>query len=200
MSEHIIACQKEVSLYRTKDIQEKIARLYAHVFLFLQKTMKWYLKKPRHKLQTAFREDFYKSFEDMILNIQELSQDVRRAANLSSMAELRQIGLNTEKTLDEVRFGNYDAMLSSERAIREQAETKHEVELLRLDLRKYGEMMRQLAVEKTRRIEEFDNRLFLEIRIGNNTRQQLLWDVQRDADDRKSRILRRLAWKSLFDV
>jgi len=136
----------------------------------------------------------------MILNIQELSQDVRRAANLSSMAELRQIGLNTEKTLDEVRFGNYDAMLSSERAIREQAETKHEVELLRLDLRKYGEMMRQLAVEKTRRIEEFDNRLFLEIRIGNNTRQQLLWDVQRDADDRKSRILRRLAWKSLFDV
>lgn len=157
--------------------------------------MKWYLKKPRHKFQTAFREDYYKRFEDMILNIQELSQDVRRAANLSSMAETRQIGLIADRTLEEVRTGHYDAMLSNDRVLREQAETKYEIEQLRLDMQENAAMMKQLVLGRAQRIEEFENRLFLEIKIGNNTRQQLLWEVERNAEDTKSRILGKLASK-----
>lgn len=187
ISVHIVACEKEVSLYRTKDMQDKIGLLYAHVFLFLEDTMKWYQKKPRHKLGDAFRENFYEHFEDMILNIQDLSRDVLRQANLSSMAETRQIGLIADRTLEELRIGQFDARLSTDRVRREQAEVKYQVEQLRLDLRGYGEEMRQLALDRTQRIEQFDNRLFLEIRIGNGARQQLLWDAERDAINRRPR-------------
>jgi hypothetical protein len=59
--------------------------------------MKWYLKKPRLKLRDAFRENFYEQFDDMIVTIQDHSRDVLREANLSSMAETKQIRLTVEE-------------------------------------------------------------------------------------------------------
>jgi hypothetical protein len=105
------------------------------------------------------------------------------------MAETRHIGLIADRTLEEVRTGHYDAMLSNDRVLREQAETKYEIEQLRLDMQENAAMMKQLVLGRAQRIEEFENRLFLEINIGNNTRQQLLWEVERNTEDRKSRIL-----------
>jgi len=168
-------------------MQEKVALLYAHVFLFLQDTMKWYQKKPKYKIQDALRENFYEHFEDIILNIERLSRDVLREANLSSMAETRQIGVTADRTLEQVRTGQFDARLSMNRVSQEQAEVKYQLEQLRLDLQGYGEEVRQLAFNRAQRIEEFDRKLFFGIRIGNSARQQLLWDAERDADDRRSR-------------
>jgi hypothetical protein len=182
---HVIACEKEVSLYCTKGMQEKVALLYAHVFLFLQDTMKWYQKKPKYKLRDAFRENFYEHFEESTINIEKLSLDVLREANLSSMAETRQIGLTTNRTLDQVKTGQVDARLSMDRVSREQAEVKYQLEQLRLDLQGYGEEVRQMGLERVKRIEEFDIKPFLV--IGNSSRQQLLWVAERNVDERRSR-------------
>ena len=77
-------------------------------------------EEPRLKLRDALRENFYDQFEDMIVTIQDLSRDVLREANMSSMAGTRQIRLTTEETLDELRLGQADARLSMDGVSRKQ--------------------------------------------------------------------------------
>ena len=74
--------------------------------------MKWYLKKPRLKLRDAFRETFYEQFEDTIGVIQDCSKDVLREANLSSMAETKQIGSTVEDIRKQLRLDQIDGRLS----------------------------------------------------------------------------------------
>ena len=166
-------------------MQEKIALLYAHVFLFIEDTMKWYLKKPRLKLRDAFRENFYDQFKDMIVNIQELSKDVFREANLTSMAETRQIRLTTEETLEEFRLVQIDGRLSKDSISREQAEIKRQIELLRLEIQREGEERRQLDLNGPHWMESFRNNLFSQVATG--VRQELLGMAQKAMNDRSSR-------------
>jgi hypothetical protein len=162
-------------------MQEKIALLYAHVFLFLEDTMKWYQKKPRLKLRDAFRENFYDQFEEMIVNIQDLSRDVLREASLSSMAETRQVRLTTDHTLVELRLGQVDTRISIDGMNRKQSEVKHQLEQLRLDVQREGEERRQLEINGPRWLEEFRNSLFSQIASG--VRQELMGVAQKALDE-----------------
>jgi len=168
-------------LHTTQAMQEKVALLYAHVFLFLEDTMKWYQKKPRLKLRDSFRENFYDHFEEAILNIQEFSRSVLREANLSSMAETRHVRLTTDDVIVELRLGQVDNRLSMDGASREQAEIKHQLEQLSLDVRKDGEERRQLEINGPEWIEEFRNSLFSQIASG--VRQELLGVAQKALGD-----------------
>jgi hypothetical protein len=163
-------------------MQEKIALLYSHVFLFLEDTMKWYLKKPRLKLRDSFRENFYHQFEDMIVAIQDHSRNVLREANLISMAETRQIRLTVEKTLEGLRLGEVDGRLSTDSNSREQAELKRQNEQLRLEVQREKEERRQLELNGIQWMEAFRNNLFSQIATG--VRQELLGVVQKVMDDR----------------
>lgn len=182
---HIVACEKEVRLHQTKAIQEKIALLYAHVFLFLGDTMKWYLKKPRLKLRDAFRENFYEQFEDVIVTIQDHSRAILREANLSSMARTKQIGLSVEEILAEVKLGNADGRLSLDRVSREQAEIQHRINQLRLEMQREGEERRQLELNSPQWMEAFRNKLASQIASG--IRHELLGIAQEALDNRHSR-------------
>lgn len=162
-------------------MQEKIALLYAHVFLFLEDTMKWYQKKPRLKLRDAFRENFYDHFEDMIVNIQGLSRDVLREANLSSMAETRHVRLITDDTLMELRLGQVDHRLSMDGVSRKQAEIKHQLEQLRLDVQRDGDERRELEINGPQWLEDFRNSLFSQIAGG--IRQELMGVAQKVLED-----------------
>ncbi|KAF8846683.1 hypothetical protein BDZ45DRAFT_608575, partial [Acephala macrosclerotiorum] len=185
ISVHVVACEKEVRLHQTKAIQEKIALLYAHVFLFLGDTMDWYLKKPRLKLRDAFRENFYEQFEDLIVTIQDHSKDVLREANLSSMAETKQIRKTTEDILKEFRSAQVDGRLSIDEVSREQAEIKHRIEQLRLEMQREGEERRQLQLDGPQWMEAFRNNLSSQIATG--IRQELLSVAKRALDDRRLR-------------
>jgi hypothetical protein len=171
ISVHVLACEKEVRLHRTKAMQEKIVKLYAHVFLYLEDTMEWYQKRSRTHLREAFRQNFSDKFEDTIVNIQNLSLDVLREANVTSMAETRQIRLTAEETLVEVKFGHMDARLSMDGVVRKLAEMEYQNEQLRLELQREAEERRQLELNKTLRLEEFRNSLVAQ--IGTGMRQEL---------------------------
>ncbi|KAE9365611.1 hypothetical protein N431DRAFT_519116 [Stipitochalara longipes BDJ] len=181
ISVHVVACEREVMLHPTKAVQEKVALLYAHVFLFLEDTMKWYQKKPRLKLRDSFRENFYDHFEETIINIQDLSRDVLREANLSSMAETRHVRLTTDDTIVELRLGQIDSRLSMDGVSRGQADIKHQLEQLRLDVQKDGEERRQLELNGPKWIEDFRNSLFSQIASG--VRQELLGVAQKALED-----------------
>src|SRR5690349_24738863 len=129
---------------------EKIANLYAHIFLYLQDTMEWYQKRVRSHIRDAFRQNFFDKFESTIVNIQNLSQDLLREANVSSMAEIRQVRLTTEETLDEVKFGQFDTRLSMDKVSRELAEIKFQYEQLQLAQQREAEERRQLQINESK--------------------------------------------------
>ncbi|KFX93903.1 hypothetical protein O988_06577 [Pseudogymnoascus sp. VKM F-3808] len=186
MSAHIVACEKEVRLHQTKAIQEKIALLYAHVFLFLEDTMKWYLKKPHLRFRDSFRQNFFdQEFKDMIITIQDHSEIVQREARLISMAETKQIKLMGEETLERLRLGLVDERLSTDSNSREQAELKRQNEHLRLEVQREKEEKRQLELNGTYYMEAFCNNLFSQIAIG--MRQELVGVVQKSLDDTRFR-------------
>lgn len=162
-------------------MQEKIALLYAHVFLFLEDTMKWYLKKPHLRLRDSLRQNFYHQFEDMIVTIQDQSKIVQREANLIMMAEMRQIRL----TVEELRLGQVDERLSTNSSIREQAELKRQNEHLRLEVQREREERMQLELNSPNWMEDFRNNLFSQIATG--VRQELLGVVQKSIDDARFR-------------
>ena len=164
-------------------MQEKIALLYSHVFLFLEDTMKWYLKKPRLKLLDSFRENFYSQFEDMMVTIQDQSRDVLHEANLISMAETKQTRLTVEKTLEGLRLGRVDERLSTDSNSRERAELKRQNEQLQLEMQKEREERKQLELDGNQRMEAFCNNLLSQIATG--VRQELLGVVRKVLDDRQ---------------
>ncbi|EPE33341.1 hypothetical protein GLAREA_06353 [Glarea lozoyensis ATCC 20868] len=187
ISVHIEACEREVRLHRTKSMQEKIVKLYAHVFLYLEDTMEWYQKRSRTHFREAFRQNFNDKFESTIVNIQNLSLDVLREANVSSMAETRQIRLTAEETLDELKFGQMDARLSLDSVARKLAEMEYQNKQLRLELRREAEERQQLELNKTMRLEEFRNSLVSQIgtgmrheleRVAQNMVNDGIWDVR----------------------
>jgi hypothetical protein len=186
ISVHVVACEKEARLHRTKSMQEKIVKLYAHIFLYLEDTMEWYQKRSRTHFREAFRQNFNDKFESTIVNIQNLSLDVLREANVTSMAETRQIRLTAEETLDELKFGQMDARLSLDSVARKLAEMEYQNKQLRLELRREAEERQQLEFNKTIRLEEFRNSLVSQIgtgmrheleRVAQNMLTDGIWDV-----------------------
>lgn len=147
--------------------------------------MRWYLKKPRLKLRDAFRENFFEQFEDMIVTIQDHSKAVLREANLTSMAETKQIRVTTEDILHEVRIGQIDGRLSVDEVSREQAEIKHRIEQLRLEMQREGEERMELELNGPRWMEAFRNNLATQIATG--IRQELLGVAEKALDGRRSR-------------
>jgi len=147
--------------------------------------MKWYLKKPRLKLRDAFRETFYEQFEDTIGVIQDCSKDVLREANLSSMAETKQIGSTVEDIRKQLRLDQIDGRLSRDRASRENAEIKHRVEALRLEFLREQEERKLLELNSAQRLEDFCKNLFSQIATG--IRQELLRVAEDTLEERRLR-------------
>lgn len=97
--------------------------LYAHVFLFLNDTMDWYLKKGRQRLRDSFNERFFDHFQDEIENISRKSEVIKRKATQSSAAEVRVIRLELEELRRDIRIGLTGSY-------RQDAEDKHQRQAL----------------------------------------------------------------------
>lgn len=188
MSAHIIACGKEVRLHQTKVLHEKIALLYAHVFLFLEDIMKWYLtvEITLLRLRNSFRQTFNQQLEDMVVTIQDHSIMVQREANLISIAETRQsrltvedirskvgdISLTAGDTLEELKLAQVDRRLSTESNSREQADLKRENERLRQEVQREREKRLQLELNGPHWMEVFRSDLVSQVATG--VRQELV--------------------------
>lgn len=101
-------------LYRTDEMKDAVASLYAHVLLFLQQAVKWYNVGPAGRALTALFKPFELSYQDTVEQIMLCTQAIDDIASISSKVEIREI----------------KALLQGERSRLEERETKlHEMQL-----------------------------------------------------------------------
>lgn len=118
ISEHVVECETELRLFQTEDMQKKVADLYAHVFLFLNDMMDWYMQKRRSRFVDSFNEKFFQKFEAEIENIRRKSDLIKRRATQNIAAEIRVGRLTAEGIQQDIRVG-------LEGVLRKQAEQEH---------------------------------------------------------------------------
>lgn len=178
-----MACEKELEIYKTGDMQKKVANFYAHVFLFLQDTMEWYLKKQRTKVLDAFREDFFTHFEDEINNIKRFSTEIQREAHRCAMGETRSIRLTAERIEDIINTGQADLRLALDGLSRENADIKHDQRVLLREIERDRDERLRLQTELPQRVIEMEHELLTRL-IGTNMFRQLKGVAQDFIDNR----------------
>ncbi|KAL9614467.1 MAG: hypothetical protein Q9167_001070 [Letrouitia subvulpina] len=97
------ACAKDCSMYPTQAMQQGIADLYAHIFLFLKNVIDWYLKTSIKRALASLNEDFYRRFEDEISNIKWISSNINRKADHGARSETRYTRLTVENFQEDTR-------------------------------------------------------------------------------------------------
>lgn len=110
IGKHVTACIKEADMFKTEAMKVQLANLYAHIFLFLQDVMKWYMKKSQRRFLDAFRGDFYDEFKEQIEGILEMSREIKRESDIGSKAEIRSIRLFSEEMSE--KFARFSAEMA----------------------------------------------------------------------------------------
>ena len=98
MTEAVQSCVKEAGLFETDVMKHNIAFLYAHIFAFLQRAVRWFTDKSRKRVLASLKEDFWDRFEKEIENIKNISLLVSREAQHASHAEVRYVRMQMEKS------------------------------------------------------------------------------------------------------
>ncbi|KAH6995839.1 hypothetical protein BKA56DRAFT_472670, partial [Ilyonectria sp. MPI-CAGE-AT-0026] len=129
ISEHITECKAELEIFHTPRVVEKVADLYAHVFLFLSSVMDFLMRKRFSKMLDSFSENIYKKFEDDIQMINAKALAVRDIAAQSSRAEVR-------STREQLELLNRDFRVGLQGDARHQAEMRDHAEWIRRELLK----------------------------------------------------------------
>jgi hypothetical protein len=166
---HVVACEKELVVYKTEAMQRLVGNFYAHLFLFLEDTIEWYLKKQRLRILDAFRENFFTHFEKEILNIKDLSYQIRRQAQLSTMGEIRSVRQTVEGVEDMIGSiigGQIDVRIALDGISREQANIKYNSEKMLLLQEQEREDARRLHLESAQRMEDMKSSLISSITTG----------------------------------
>ncbi|KAH0598309.1 hypothetical protein MHUMG1_03606 [Metarhizium humberi] len=127
IGENITECKAELEIFHTMDMLERVAELYAHVFLFLSSIMDYLAKKSVMRLIDSFNENLCKKFQDEIKLINAKSALMRNIAARGSRAEVRATRLMIEDLGRDVRIG-------LEGEARNRAEMKHFANLVDREL------------------------------------------------------------------
>lgn len=105
IGEHIVRIKVDLELFRTSSMLAMVAKLYAHIFLFLSETMDWIMEKRRKKLIDSFNENFRQRFDKELANIASMSENIRILAEQGSRAEARVTRLTVESMGRDLRVG-----------------------------------------------------------------------------------------------
>lgn len=154
-----------------------IANLYAHVFMYLQDTMEWYLKKSRSRFRDAFNENFFDHFEKTIVNIENISQDILREVKLSSMGEARQTKANT----DFIARSQTSNRVALDDIKRELEDSKYREEQLRLAIEYDRRERSQREIHNAEQLEKMNTLLSHALRanVFTGVRTGLVADAER---------------------
>lgn len=78
-------------LYQIEHMKEAISRLYAHIILFFQQTVKWYSMSSAGRAISAIFKPFELDYKDTVEEIKLCSQTVNNIASSANRAELRDL-------------------------------------------------------------------------------------------------------------
>ncbi len=115
---------------------ERVADLYAHIFLFLSGAMDWIMEKRHRRMLDSFNENFRKRFDDEVTAIKDKAEHIRSLAGQSSRAELRATRLIVEELERDLRLG-------LEGEARRQAEMTHFREEIKKEFSQERQQMRE---------------------------------------------------------
>ncbi|KAK3994206.1 phytanoyl-CoA dioxygenase [Cladorrhinum sp. PSN332] len=157
ISENVAECQVELEIFRTTAMLEKVADLYAHIFIFLSSYMDWMMRKRATRLLDSFNENLFRQFEPDIKKITDRSNLIRNFVAQSSRAEVRATRLHVEDLKRDLRVGQ-------EGEARHWAEMEYfaariERELIasrqeRRELKEEGRQVKELTARLTHMLEE----------------------------------------------
>ncbi|EXU98462.1 hypothetical protein X797_008409 [Metarhizium robertsii] len=150
ISENITECKAELEIFHTMDMLERVAELYAHVFLLLSSIMDYLAKKSVMRLIDSFNESLCKKFQNEIKQINAKSAVMRNIAARGSRAELRATRLMVEDLGRDVRIG-------LEGEARNRAEMKNFASLVDRELQRAErerQEVRQLVVRLTSMLQQ----------------------------------------------
>ncbi|KAK7413762.1 hypothetical protein QQX98_007329 [Neonectria punicea] len=151
ISEHIKEFKAELEIFRTTRVLEKVAELYAHIFLFLSNVMDAFMRKRYRKMLDSFNENIYKKFEDDIQKINAKASEIRSIVSQSSRAEVRHTRVQLERLDRDVRVGlQGDA--------RHRAEMQEYASRIERELHQ-AQIERQELIEAGRQVKELTSRL-----------------------------------------
>ncbi|KAJ4982814.1 phytanoyl- dioxygenase family protein [Stagonosporopsis vannaccii] len=105
IGEVIKSCEVDLQLFRTESMQRAVVDLYAHIFLFLNDAMCWYMKSSLKKTLDSFNEKFRDMFANSVANIRRQASVIRHIAAQGSGAELRVMKLGLLDVMQDARLG-----------------------------------------------------------------------------------------------
>ncbi|KAL2170512.1 hypothetical protein VTG60DRAFT_4798 [Thermothelomyces hinnuleus] len=90
-------CELSADLYRTDEMRDAVATLYAHILLFLKQAVKWYNVGPAGRALTALFKPFELGYKEILDQIVLCAKSIDDIASLASKVELREIKLLLHK-------------------------------------------------------------------------------------------------------
>lgn len=105
ISEDISEIQIDLEMFRTPELVEKVADLYAHIFIFLSSYMDHLMRKRTTRLLDSFNENASQKFAGDIKRIRDKATRIRYMVNQSHVAEGRDTHLTVEQIAADIRVG-----------------------------------------------------------------------------------------------
>lgn len=91
ISEVLPITQLSADLYRTDQMKDAVANLYAHILLFLKQAVKWYTVGPARRALAALFRPFELSYKETVEQIRVCAGTINRIASILSKAEVCEI-------------------------------------------------------------------------------------------------------------
>jgi hypothetical protein len=148
-------CVRWCQLYNTEKVQMLIAKLYAHIFLFLKDAMFWYRKRSWKRALDSFREDFYEHFADSVSNIRYIGNQVKQQAELGRSADVRV----TREAVEQMQDDSSDIRLFASGQARQTAELAAKWDAFERRAAMEDERRRVLVLESQQKLELLASRI-----------------------------------------
>lgn len=78
-------------LYKTDDMRDAVAQLYAHILRYFLKALKWYDKSRVGRIFGAILQPYEIGYEDTVEQIKYCVANIQNLANSKSQAEIRDL-------------------------------------------------------------------------------------------------------------
>lgn len=103
--ENVSECLVNAELFPTPDLVDKIADLYAHIFVFLSSYMDYLMRKRRTRLLDSFNENSSQNFDTERNRIKSKINVIRNLVQQGHYAEGRDTRLTVQQIAQDVRVG-----------------------------------------------------------------------------------------------
>lgn len=91
ISEKAALCSKILEVIKTASMRQKLADVYAQVFMFYHKAMEWYLQSKTSKFFGSFNTNVKKTLEEAVKSIKNIIDDMRFEAEITGLAMVADI-------------------------------------------------------------------------------------------------------------